>query len=169
MNAGSEAGAVAPVIVGLDPVRPYSRGAVEMNRNESRAAIGVRDRNTGRQRNKNVAVPRHNHAVPLGLQDPLQPLSHVERLVFLADSLARHAPAIKPAVTGIDDDRAPLAASGGMDKEQRGTGAEKSEVRAIHQKKRAAVFSWHCPAADRTTLAPGRAWTRRWERPAYRR
>src|SRR3954467_5230404 len=102
MNALGETGAVAAEIIGLDAVRSGARRAIEMDRDEAGAAIGIRDGDPRPQRNENVAVPGHDHAKPIGLENTLEALGDIERLILLADSLPGDTAAIKPAVAGID-------------------------------------------------------------------
>src|SRR5438045_586061 len=106
MNALRETRAVAPVIISLNAVRTGARGTIEMNRDEGRTGMRIRDRDPRRQRNKHVAVARHDHAVTAGREQPPQTKPYIEALVLLTDSLARDATAIVSAMSGIDDDGA---------------------------------------------------------------
>ena len=104
MNAGGQRSAVAAVIISLDAVGPDPRRAVEMDGNETRAAVRVRDRDPRGQGNEDVAVPGHDHPVAVGLENALQALRDIEGLIFLADALARNAATIEPAMAGVDHD-----------------------------------------------------------------
>ena len=106
MDALGQTGAVASVIISLDAIRAGARRAIEMDRDEGGAAIGVCDSDSRPQRNENIAVASHDHTIPVGLQNPLEPLGHIQRLVFLADPLPGNPAAIKSAVTGIDNNGA---------------------------------------------------------------
>src|ERR1051326_4840371 len=112
MDALREIRAVAPIIICLDPVRAGTRRAVEMNGDEGRAGISVRDRDPAAEGNENVAVPSHDNAIAARLQNALEPLGDIKGLVFLADPLAGNAAAIMSPVAGIDHDRARLAEGG---------------------------------------------------------
>ena len=113
MNAGGERCTVATIVVGLDAIGGYARGAIEMDRDEDGIAVRVRDRHPRSQGNEDVVLPRHDHPVTVSLENALQALRHIEGLVFFADALSRHATAIIAAVAGVDHDGARLPVGGG--------------------------------------------------------
>lgn len=108
MNTGGEGCAVAAVVIGLDAVRAASASGIEMDGDEGRVAVRIRDRDPRRKRNKDITVARHNHAVPA--RDKRAPKSprDVERQIFFAYPLAGHTAAIEATVTRIEHKSARL-------------------------------------------------------------
>src|SRR4051794_25495970 len=100
MDAGREPGAVGPIIIGLDSICSYPRRAIEVNGDEARAPIIIRDRATRWRGDEDIAVPGHDDAVSLGLKNRPQSLGDTQRFVFLADPLAGNPAAIEAAVAG---------------------------------------------------------------------
>src|SRR3954471_18702380 len=98
MNAGRQRCAVAAVIIRLDSVRAATARGVEVDGDERRAALRICDRDALPERNEDVAVACHHHAVAAFLEHVPQPLGDVERQLLLTDALARHSTTIEAAV-----------------------------------------------------------------------
>ena len=77
-----------------------------MNTYENGVAVGVSDCNSRPQRNKNVAVPGHYHAIATGLQNISKTLRHIERHDLFCDPLAGNPAAVVTAMPRIDHDGA---------------------------------------------------------------
>src|SRR5256885_7995122 len=74
-----------------------------MDTYENGVAVGVGDRNSCWQRNKNIAVPRHHYTIAVSGQNISKALRHVEVHVFLRDPLAGNSAAIMTPMSRIDD------------------------------------------------------------------
>ena len=81
-----------------------------MDRDEDGVAITIGDADPFPERNENVAIPRHDHAITRRAQLPRQTLGDVERHGFFRDALSGDAAAVESAVAGVDHDDGSVAA-----------------------------------------------------------
>src|SRR5947208_14016102 len=124
-------GAVSDVIVVYYAVGTAARSSIEVNGNELRIAIGIRDCDARSERHENVALPRHDDAVARGAENVSETEGDVERLVFFTNPLAGDTAAIETAVAGIDHDgRCGGRADGAGKKSRAGNNCNSQSVHA---------------------------------------
>jgi len=77
------------VEVSFNSARSTARRGVEVDANEDRVPIRVRDGDACSQRNENVAVSGHDNAVSISRQHRFEPLRHIEVHYAFWDALMR--------------------------------------------------------------------------------
>ena len=103
MNCGSEWQTLRTVEVSFNAACATPWRSIEMDANKNRVAIRIRDGDARSQRNKDVAISRHHHAIAVRLQHRFQTLRDIEVHCLLVHALARDAAAVVSAVTGINN------------------------------------------------------------------
>jgi len=73
-----------------------------MHANKNRVTILIRDRDSRAERQEDVGIPGHHHAVTVRLKVRFESLRDVEVHHFFGNALAGDSAAIKSAVAGID-------------------------------------------------------------------
>src|SRR6266480_2859079 len=91
MNCGSEWQTLRAVEVGFNAACATPWRSIEMDANKNRVAIRIRDGDARSQRNKDVAISRHHHAIAVRLQHRFQTLRDIEVHCLLIHALARRA------------------------------------------------------------------------------
>ena len=137
VNTGRERSAVAPVVIGLDPVGTGALRGIEMDRDERGPPVGIGDRDPGAKGDENITVPRHNHAIALRLENASEPLGHVQGQALFADALAWNSTSIMTAVASVEHDGARLAERGGGEGNHAGECCKEGKTVSIHSKKMA--------------------------------
>ena len=103
VDGRSERQTLRAVKVGFDPTRSRPRSRIEMNADEDRVPVGVRDRNASSQWDEHITVPGHHDAIARRLKNRFQTLRHVEVHHAFRNALPRNSSAIEPAVPRIDN------------------------------------------------------------------
>ena len=66
VDVRGESDTISPIIISLNPVSSRPGRRIKMNADKDRVAIMIGDRDSRRQRNKDVCVTRHDHSVAGG-------------------------------------------------------------------------------------------------------
>lgn len=103
VNVGCQSGAIATIVIGLDPIRAFARRRIEMDANEDRVPVAVGDSDTLAQADKHIAIACHDDAITRSSQIPGEPLGDIEGHDLFRNALPWNAAAVEPAMPGVDD------------------------------------------------------------------
>ena len=96
VNVGRKRSAIGSIIISLDSIGSRASAGIEMNADENRVAIRIRDGNARRQRNKHIGIARHHHFVAGRLQFEFETDRDIERHIFSGTRWPGIPPRSKP-------------------------------------------------------------------------
>lgn len=97
--------ALAAVVVGFDPVRPFAWRTIQVHGDKNRIAICIRDGHPLAERHEVIPIASHHRAVTGVREDALQSLGDIEHVRFLRDALPGSPSPVVTTMPRVDDHR----------------------------------------------------------------